>query len=193
MLGREGLKSSTEFAILNANYMKNRLDGHYDLLYVGEHGRVAHEMILDCRGFKKSAGVEVVDIAKRLIDYGFHAPTVSFPVAGTLMIEPTESETKAELDRFCDALIQIRKEIAVIESGKADATNNVLKNAPHLVEEVTSSNWDRPYSREEAAFPLPYVAQQKYWAPVARIDDAFGDRNLMCACPPIESYEEVEA
>lgn len=193
MLGREGLKSSTQFAILNANYMRARLAEHYDLLYIGEKGRVAHEMILDCRGFKKTAGVEVVDIAKRLIDYGFHAPTVSFPVAGTLMIEPTESENKAELDRFCDALIQIRNEISAIESGEADAVNNVLKNAPHRVEDVTSSTWDRPYSREEAAYPLPYVAQQKYWAPVARIDDAFGDRNLMCACPPVDSYEEVVA
>ena len=190
MLGKEGLKKSTEFAILNANYMKNRLAEHYPILYLGDQGRVAHEMILDCRAFKKTAGVEVVDIAKRLIDFGFHAPTVSFPVAGTLMIEPTESESKEELDRFCDALIQIRKEISAIESGASDNQNNVLKNAPHRVEEVSSSTWDRAYSREEAAYPLPWVAHQKYWTPVARIDDAFGDRNLVCACPPMEAYEE---
>ncbi|MGB0402967.1 MAG: aminomethyl-transferring glycine dehydrogenase [Salibacteraceae bacterium] len=191
MLGRTGLRESTEFAILNANYIKNRLSGHYDVLYVGEGGRVAHEMILDCRDFKKTAGVEVVDIAKRLIDYGFHAPTVSFPVAGTLMVEPTESESKEELDRFCDALIQIRSEIKAIEEGKADSVNNVVKNAPHRVQEVISSSWDRPYSREEAAYPLPWVEARKYWAPVARIDDAFGDRNLICACPPMENYEEA--
>ena len=191
MLGRTGLRESTEFAILNANYIKSRLSGHYDVLYVGESGRVAHEMILDCRDFKKTAGIEVVDIAKRLIDFGFHAPTVSFPVAGTLMVEPTESESKEELDRFCDALIQIRAEIRAIEEGKADRDNNVVKNSPHRVQEVISSNWDRPYSREEAAFPLPWVENRKYWAPVARIDDAFGDRNLICACPPIENYEEA--
>ncbi|MBD79228.1 MAG: glycine dehydrogenase (aminomethyl-transferring) [Crocinitomicaceae bacterium] len=193
MLGKVGLKNSTEIAILNANYMKSRLEKHYDVLYLGDRGRVAHEMILDCREFKKTAGVEVVDIAKRLIDFGFHAPTVSFPVAGTLMIEPTESESKEELDRFCDALIQIRKEISAIESGASDAENNLLKNAPHRAEEVTGSNWNRPYSREAAAYPLPWVAHQKYWVPVARIDDAFGDRNLVCACPPMDVYEDIEA
>lgn len=190
MLGQQGLKSSTEYAILNANYIKERLSGHYDVLYLGENGRVAHEMILDCRGFKKTAGIEVVDIAKRLIDFGFHAPTVSFPVAGTLMVEPTESESKEELDRFCDALIQIRDEIKQIEEGNADPANNVVKNAPHKVQDVISSNWDKPYSREAAAYALPWVEARKYWAPVARIDDAFGDRNLICACPPLENYME---
>lgn len=189
MLGKTGLKESTMYAILNANYIKKRLDGHYPVLYLGVNGRVAHEMILDCRNFKRTAGVEVVDIAKRLIDFGFHAPTVSFPVAGTLMIEPTESESKAELDRFCDAMIQIRKEIAAIEEGKADKENNVVKNAPHRAQEIMSSNWDRPYTREEAAFPLPWVEARKYWVPVARIEDAYGDRNLICACPPLDEYE----
>ena len=192
MLGKTGLKESTEYAILNANYIKNRLEEHYPVLYLGENGRVAHEMILDCRNFKKTAGVEVVDIAKRLIDYGFHAPTVSFPVAGTLMIEPTESESKAELDRFCDAMISIRKEIADIENGIADHDNNVVKNAPHRAQEIISSNWDKPYSREQAAYPMSNLLTNKYWVPVARIDDAFGDRNLVCACPPIEEYESLE-
>lgn len=192
MLGKTGLKESTQYAILNANYIKNRLQEHYPVLYLGANGRVAHEMILDCRNFKKTAGVEVVDIAKRLIDYGFHAPTVSFPVAGTLMVEPTESESKAELDRFCDAMIQIRKEIAAIENGEVDQENNVVKNAPHRAQEIISSTWDRPYSREEAAYPLPWVRNSKYWVPVARIDDAYGDRNLMCACPPLEEYEGQE-
>ena len=192
MLGKTGLKESTEYAILNANYIKNRLEEHYPVLYLGASGRVAHEMILDCRNFKKTAGVEVVDIAKRLIDYGFHAPTVSFPVAGTLMIEPTESENKAELDRFCDAMISIRKEIADIENGEADHDNNVVKNAPHRAQEIISSNWDKPYSREQAAYPMPHLLTSKYWVPVARIDDAFGDRNLICACPPMEEYERQE-
>jgi len=192
MLGKTGLKESTEYAILNANYIKNRLEEHYPVLYLGASGRVAHEMILDCRNFKKTAGIEVVDIAKRLIDYGFHAPTVSFPVAGTLMIEPTESENKAELDRFCDAMISIRKEIADIENGEADHDNNVVKNAPHRAQEIISSNWDKPYSREQAAYPMPHLLTSKYWVPVARIDDAFGDRNLICACPPMEEYESQE-
>ena len=192
MLGKTGLKESTEYAILNANYIKNRLEEHYPVLYLGASGRVAHEMILDCRNFKKTAGIEVVDIAKRLIDYGFHAPTVSFPVAGTLMIEPTESENKAELDRFCDAMISIRKEIADIENGEADHDNNVVKNAPHRAQEIISSNWDKPYSREQAAYPMPHLLTSKYWVPVARIDDAFGDRNLICACPPMEEYERQE-
>ncbi|MDE0771760.1 MAG: aminomethyl-transferring glycine dehydrogenase [Salibacteraceae bacterium] len=192
MLGKTGLKESTEYAILNANYIKNRLEKHYPVLYLGASGRVAHEMILDCRNFKKTAGIEVVDIAKRLIDYGFHAPTVSFPVAGTLMIEPTESENKAELDRFCDAMISIRKEIADIENGEADHDNNVVKNAPHRAQEIISSNWDKPYSREQAAYPMPHLLTSKYWVPVARIDDAFGDRNLICACPPMEEYESQE-
>jgi glycine dehydrogenase len=192
MLGKTGLKESTEYAILNANYIKNRLEEHYPVLYLGASGRVAHEMILDCRNFKKTAGIEVVDIAKRLIDYGFHAPTVSFPVAGTLMIEPTESENKAELDRFCDAMISIRKEIADIENGEAVHDNNVVKNAPHRAQEIISSNWDKPYSREQAAYPMPHLLTSKYWVPVARIDDAFGDRNLICACPPMEEYERQE-
>jgi len=192
MLGKTGLRESTEYAILNANYIKNRLEDYYPVLYLGESGRVAHEMILDCRGFKKTAGIEVVDIAKRLIDYGFHAPTVSFPVAGTLMIEPTESESKSELDRFCSAMISIRKEIAEIEDGTADRENNVVKNAPHRAQEIISSNWDKPYSREKAAYPMPNLLMNKYWAPVARIDDAFGDRNLICACPPLEDYEDQE-
>ncbi|UTW63530.1 aminomethyl-transferring glycine dehydrogenase [bacterium SCSIO 12741] len=190
MLGGDGLKAATEYAILNANYLKNRLEGHYPILYVGGQGRVAHEMIVDFRDFKKNVGVEVVDIAKRLIDFGFHAPTVSFPVAGTLMIEPTESESKAELDRFCEALMAIREEIQAIEDGKADAENNVLKNAPHRAADVVSSEWDKPYSREDAAFRLPWVMQRKYWVPVARIDDGYGDRNLMCVCPPLENYTE---
>lgn len=192
MLGKTGLKESTQYAILNANYIKERLKEHYPVLYLGANNRVAHEMILDCRNFKKTAGIEVVDIAKRLIDFGFHAPTVSFPVAGTLMVEPTESESKAELDRFCDAMIQIRKEIAAIENGEADKDNNVVKNAPHRAQEIMSSNWDKPYSREAAAYPLPWVESAKYWVPVARIDDAFGDRNLICACPPLEEYETAE-
>ncbi|MCL6220569.1 aminomethyl-transferring glycine dehydrogenase [Zunongwangia pacifica] len=187
MLGSGGLQKATEYAILNANYIKERLSDHYKTLYSGERGRAAHEMILDCRPFKEN-GIEVTDIAKRLIDYGFHAPTVSFPVAGTVMIEPTESESKAELDRFCDALISIRKEI---EESNADEPNNVLKNAPHTLKMLTASNWDLPYSREKAAFPLDYIADNKFWPTVRRVDEAFGDRNLMCTCPPIEEYMEA--
>lgn len=184
MLGAEGLKSSTEHAILNANYMKARLEEHYPVLYSGEMGRAAHEMILDCRSFKQN-GIEVTDIAKRLMDYGFHAPTVSFPVAGTLMIEPTESEDLAELDRFCDAMISIRKEI---ERSNADDTNNVLKNAPHTLAMLTSDTWVYPYTREEAAYPLDYIHDNKFWPSVRRVDDAYGDRNLVCSCAPIEAY-----
>ncbi|MBZ4042064.1 aminomethyl-transferring glycine dehydrogenase [Flavobacterium hibisci] len=186
MMGAEGLKSATEHAILNANYMKARFEGHYPILYTGECGRAAHEMILDCRSFKEN-GIEVGDIAKRLMDYGFHAPTVSFPVAGTLMIEPTESEDLAELDRFCDALISIRKEI---EEAKADDKNNVLKNAPHTLAMLTTDNWDFPYTREKAAYPLDYIAENKFWPSVRRVDDAYGDRNLVCSCAPIEAYME---
>ncbi|WP_163407863.1 aminomethyl-transferring glycine dehydrogenase [Flavobacterium ajazii] len=186
MMGAEGLKSATEHAILNANYMKARFEGHYPILYTGECGRAAHEMILDCRAFKEN-GIEVGDIAKRLMDYGFHAPTVSFPVAGTLMIEPTESEDLAELDRFCDALISIRKEI---EAVTADDKNNVLKNAPHTLAMLTSDSWDFPYSRETAAYPLDYIADNKFWPSVRRVDDAYGDRNLVCSCAPIEAYME---
>ncbi len=183
MLGPKGLKSATEHAILNANYIKARLDKNFKTLYSGERGRAAHEMILDLRPFK-AKGVEVGDIAKRLIDYGFHSPTVSFPVAGTMMIEPTESESKAELDRFCDALNSIKEEIDAIE----DQENNLLKNAPHTMQMLTADNWDLPYSRQEAAFPLPWVAENKFWPAVRRVDDAFGDRNLMCTCDPIEEY-----
>ena len=186
MLGAEGLKQSTEYAILNANYIKEKLNGHYDTLYSGEMGRAAHEMILECRPFKQK-GIEVTDIAKRLMDYGFHAPTVSFPVAGTLMIEPTESENLEELDRFCDAMIAIRKEI---ETATVDNPNNILKNAPHTLMMVTSDNWNFPYTREAAAFPLDYIAENKFWPTVRRVDEAYGDRNLNCSCAPIEAYIE---
>ena len=187
MLGAEGLTESTKIAILNANYIKQRLQGSFDTLYSGERGRAAHEMIVDCRPFKAN-GIEVTDIAKRLMDYGFHAPTVSFPVAGTLMIEPTESESKQEIDRFCDALISIKKEID--QSTKEDDTN-VLKNAPHTLEMVTSDEWLYSYSRETAAFPLDYVKENKFWPSVRRVDDAYGDRNLVCTCAPIETYMEA--
>ncbi|WP_457615737.1 aminomethyl-transferring glycine dehydrogenase [Lutibacter sp.] len=184
MLGAEGLKQSTIHAILNANYLKTRLEKHYPILYTGEHGFAAHEMIVDFREFK-AKGIEVTDIAKRLMDYGYHAPTVSFPVAGTLMIEPTESENKEELDRFCDALINIKKEIDEAESGD---TNNVLKNSPHTQEMLTSDSWNFPYTREQAAFPLSYLKENKFWPAVRRVDDAYGDRNLVCSCNPIEDY-----
>ena len=190
MLGGEGLTQSTEMAILNANYIGKRLEPHYPILYKGKNNTVAHEMIIDCREFKNTAGVEVADIAKRLMDYGFHAPTVSFPVAGTLMIEPTESESVEELDRFCDAMIQIREEIAEIEKGVYDKEDNVLKMAPHTAEEVCATVWEHNYSREKAAYPIGYLKGQKYWAPVARVDNAYGDRNLICTCPPMEMYEE---
>lgn len=186
MLGPKGLKAATENAILNANYVKQRLDEHFKTLYSGERGKAAHEMILDCRPFKEK-GIEVVDIAKRLIDYGFHAPTVSFPVAGTLMIEPTESESKPELDRFCDAMIAIGNEIRNLSK---DESNNLLKNAPHTMEMLTSDTWDFPYSRKEAAFPLAYISENKFWPSVRRVDDAYGDRNLICTCAPIEEYME---
>jgi len=184
MLGADGLKDSTLNAILNANYIKTRLEQHYSILYTGENGFAAHEMIVDFREFKVK-GVEVTDVAKRLIDYGYHAPTVSFPVAGTLMIEPTESETKAELDRFCDALIAIKVEIDAMNDGD---TNNALKNSPHTLEMLTKDNWEFPYSRKEAAFPLPYLSDNKFWPTVRRVDDAYGDRNLICSCNPIEDY-----
>ena len=186
MLGTEGLTRSTKIAILNANYIKSRLEKHYTTLYSGEMGRAAHEMILECRPFKEK-GIEVTDIAKRLMDYGFHAPTVSFPVAGTLMIEPTESEDLEELDRFCDAMISIRKEI---EECTIEDKNNVLKNAPHTLPMITADNWDFPYSREKAAFPLDYIMDNKFWPTVRRVDDAYGDRNLICSCAPIEAYME---
>lgn len=187
MLGTEGLKKSTEHAILNANYLKTVLGEHYPILYQNEKGRVAHECIVDFRQFK-SFGIEVADVAKRLMDYGYHAPTVSFPVAGTLMIEPTESESKVEIDRFAEALINIKKEIDAVVNGEADATNNVLKNAPHTEQLVISDNWDKPYSREQAAYPLEWVREHKFFASVSRVDEAYGDRNLVCACEPTESY-----
>ena len=192
LLGTKGLKHSTEIAIVNANYIKARLEGHYDVLYTGENGTVAHEMILDCRDFKRTADVEVADIAKRLIDYGFHSPTVSFPVAGTLMVEPTESEDKEELDRFCDAMIAIRKEIKEIENGHADKANNLLKNAPHTADCIINRSWTYPYSPQEAAYPLPYVRENKFWVSVRRVDNAYGDRNLRCACPSIEDYQSED-
>jgi glycine dehydrogenase len=187
LMGAEGLTRATQLAILNANYMAKRLEPHYPILYKGARGRVAHEFIVDCRPFQ-AGGIQVDDIAKRLMDYGFHAPTMSFPVAGTLMIEPTESESKGELDRFCDALIAIREEIREVEQGRADRENNVLKRAPHTMHAVTASEWDRPYSRERAAFPAPWVRAHKFWPWVARIDNVYGDRNLVCVCPPLESY-----
>ena len=193
MLGAKGLRESTEYAILNANYIAESLKGHYDILYTGKNNTVAHEMILDCRDFKKTADVEVADIAKRLIDFGFHAPTVSFPVAGTLMIEPTESEDKAELDRFIEAMIKIREEIKEIENGHADKLNNLLKNAPHTADCIINKNWDYPYTPQEAVYPIEYLKEFKYWVPVRRIDNAFGDRNLICSCPSIESYNHIEA
>ena len=184
MLGAEGVTNATKYAILNANYMKARLEAHYPILYSGEQGRAAHEMIIDCRAFEQN-GIKVTDIAKRLMDYGFHAPTVSFPVAGTMMIEPTESEDLAELDRFCDAMIAIRKEI---ETSSADDVNNILKNAPHTLAMVTANNWNYPYTREQAAFALEYIADNKFWPTVRRVDEAYGDRNLVCSCAPIEAY-----
>ncbi|SOE22672.1 glycine dehydrogenase (decarboxylating) alpha subunit /glycine dehydrogenase (decarboxylating) beta subunit [Spirosomataceae bacterium TFI 002] len=193
MMGGEGLTNATKNAILNANYIKSRLEGHFDILYLGANGRCAHEMIVECRPFKASAGVEVEDIAKRLMDYGFHSPTVSFPVAGTLMIEPTESESKEELDRFCDALIGIRNEIREIENGDYPKDNNVLTNSPHTMRTALTENWTLPYSREKAIFPVPGLKYNKFWPSVSRIDSAHGDRNLICTCAPIESYETAEA
>jgi glycine dehydrogenase len=193
MLGAAGLTDATRYAILNANYVKARLQGHYDVLYANHNGRVAHEMIFDLRPFRRgSAPIDEQDVAKRLMDYGFHAPTVSFPVAGTMMIEPTESESKEELDRFCDALVAIRGEIQAVIDGRADARDNVLKNAPHTAEEVSSDNWRHPYSREQAAYPVPFLRSRKFWPPVARVDNPYGDRNLICACPPIEAFAEQE-
>lgn len=191
MMGTEGLTNATKYAILNANYIKTRLESHYPILYAGANGRCAHELILDCRTFK-TVGIEVGDIAKRLMDYGFHAPTVSFPVAGTLMVEPTESESKAELDRFCDAMIAIREEIAAVEQGRSDRTNNLLKGAPHTVDMVSADVWDKPYTRSQAAFPLHFVRNHKFWPAVGRVNDSQGDRVLICACPPMSAYEEVE-
>jgi len=189
LMGRDGLTKATQVAILTANYMAKRLEKHYPILYRGDSGLVAHEFILDLREFKESAGIEAMDVAKRLMDYGFHAPTVSFPVAGTLMVEPTESEAKSELDRLCEALILIRAEIQEIVDGRQPRTNNLLKNAPHTASVVTATEWNRPYSREQAAFPAPWLKHSKFWPSVSRIDEAYGDRHLVCSCPPIESYQ----
>jgi glycine dehydrogenase len=190
MMGGEGLTQATRVAILNANYIAKRLEGAYDVLYKGENGRVAHECILDTRPFDDAAHISVDDIAKRLIDNGFHAPTMSFPVSGTLMVEPTESETKAELDRFCDAMLAIREEIRDVEEGRIDPDNNPLKNAPHTMEDLVR-DWDRPYTREQGCFPPGAFRVDKYWPSVNRVDNVYGDRNLICTCPPMEAYEEA--
>jgi glycine dehydrogenase len=190
MLGGKGVTEATKTAILNANYIKESLKGHYTTLYSGKNGRCAHEMILDCAEYKRTAQVEVADIAKRLMDYGFHAPTVSFPVPDTIMVEPTESESMEELDRFCDALISIRAEIKEIADGKADVKDNVLKNSPHTASVVISDTWKYGYSREKAVYPLNWVRENKFWPSVSRVDNAFGDRNLICSCPPIAAYQE---
>jgi len=193
MMGAQGLRESTEVAILNANYMASRLAGHYKVLYTGSSGTCAHEFILDLRDFKASAGVTEADIAKRLADYNFHAPTMSWPVAGTIMVEPTESEDKAELDRFCDALISIRAEIAEIEAGQMCKEDNVLKNAPHTIEEIAASEWHHPYSRQQAVYPVKNLKKDKFWPTTKRLNDTYGDRNLICSCPPIEDFMEEEA
>ena len=191
MMGAAGLTRATEVAILSANYIAARLRPHYPVLYTGPGGMVAHECIIDCRGFQNEAGVMVEDIAKRLADFGFHAPTMSWPVAGTLMIEPTESEPQAEIDRFCDAMIAIREEIAMIAAGRLDRADNPLKNAPHTARAVMADAWTHAYSREQAAFPLSFVAEAKYWPPVARVDNVYGDRNLVCTCEPLETYAQA--
>jgi len=190
MLGADGLADATRHAILNANYIKTRLERYFDVLFTGSSGRVAHELIFDLREFKTSAGIREIDVAKRLMDYGFHAPTVSWPVPGTLMIEPTESEAKVELDRFCDAMIGIHGEIQDIVECNADAEDNVLRNAPHTLAEMTADVWAHAYTREQAAFPLPFVRQQKVWPSVARIDDLHGDRNLICTCVEMSSFPD---
>ena len=191
MMGGAGLTQATRVAILSANYIARRLEGAYDVLYHNARGRIAHECIIDTRPLKDSAGVSVDDVAKRLIDCGFHAPTMSWPVAGTLMIEPTESETKAELDRFCDAMLAIREEATAIERGDMPRDNNPLCNAPHTVEDLVDANWDRPYTREQACYPPGAFRVDKYWSPVNRVDNAYGDRNLVCTCPPLEDYAEA--
>jgi glycine dehydrogenase len=192
MLGARGVTAATEYAMLNANYLKARLEAHYPVLYTGRSGRVAHELIFDLRPLKQRSGIDEQDVAKRLMDYGFHAPTVSFPVAGTLMVEPTESEPLEELDRFCEAMIAIRQEIEAVADHRADAKDNVLKNAPHTAEDVTANEWSHPYSREEAAYPVAGLRTRKFWPTVSRIDNPYGDRNLMCLCPPVEEYETAE-
>ena len=190
MLGSEGMKKATQVAILNANYMANKLSEHFDILYKGQNEMVGHEFIVDMRPFKKTSNITDEDVAKRLMDFGFHAPTMSFPVPGTLMIEPTESEAKGELDRFCETLIQIKNEITAIEKGESDPENNVLKNSPHTARHVSSDSWDHPYSPEEAAYPDDHAKDNKFWPSVGRVANAFGDRNLVCTCPPIEVYED---
>lgn len=192
MMGAAGLKKATQIAILNANYMAARLSGHYKVLFTGKEGLCAHEFILDLRKFKASAGITEADVAKRLADYNFHAPTMSWPVAGTIMIEPTESEDKAELDRFVDALISIRAEIADIESGVQPQENNVLKNAPHTMTVCMAEKWDRPYPRAKAAYPTPGLKSTKFWPTTSRVNDTYGDRNLVCSCPPMEVFVEAE-
>jgi glycine dehydrogenase len=188
LMGDAGLKRATQFAILNANYMAKRLEAHYPVVFKGKNGRCAHEFIIDSRHFEATSGVKVEDIAKRLMDYGFHAPTMSWPEVGTLMIEPTESESKAELDRFCDAMIAIRGEIREIEEGKASRDDNVLKNAPHTAAAIASEDWRHPYSRQRAVFPTAWTRHFKFWPAVGRIDNPYGDRNLACACPPTSEY-----
>jgi glycine dehydrogenase len=190
MMGNIGLTEATKVAILNANYIAKRLANYYPVLYKGKNGLVAHECILDLRSLKKTAGIEVDDIAKRLMDYGFHAPTVSWPVAGTMMVEPTESESKAELDRFCQAMINIRQEIAAIEKGEMDAENNPLKNAPHTAPSLLTDDWQHPYSRQQAAYPAEWTKEHKFWPVVGRIDNAYGDRHLICSCLGMEAYQE---
>jgi glycine dehydrogenase len=190
MMGAKGLTEATKIAILNANYIKGRLESTFKVLYAGKKGRVAHELIFDMRQFKNSAGIEVEDIAKRLIDYGYHAPTVSFPVAGTLMVEPTESESKGELDRFCEALLSIRDEIKEVENGSADSHDNLLKNSPHTLAVIVSDNWSHNYSREKAAYPVEKLKEYKFWPSVGRINSVFGDRNLICSCNQVSDYIE---
>src|SRR5436305_8356130 len=193
MLGADGMSSATRYAILNANYIKSRLEPHYPVLYTRRNGRVAHEMIFDLRQLKQlsgSASIDETDVAKRLMDYGFHAPTMSWPVPGTLMVEPTESEPKAELDRFCDAMIRIREEIGAIEDGKSDRTDNVLKGSPHTIAAIASDAWSHLYSREQAAYPAPWLRDYKFFAAVGRVDNPYGDRNLVCTCPPVMEYAE---
>jgi glycine dehydrogenase len=191
MMGRDGLREAPRTAILNANYIKRRLSPHYPVLYTGPNGMVAHECIIDLRPIKDATGITVDDVAKRLIDFGFHAPTMSFPVSGTLMIEPTESESKSELDRFCEAMIAIREEIRAIETGVMDAKDNPLRNAPHTAADVLVEEWKHPYSREQAAFPVPALRYAKYWPPVGRVDNVYGDRNLVCSCPPLSEYAQA--
>ena len=190
MMGSDGLRKASSIAILSANYLAKRLDPYYPVLFKDPNGLVAHECILDLRPLKSQLGIEVEDVAKRLMDYGFHAPTISWPVAGTLMVEPTESESLPELDRFCDAMIGIREEIEQIKLGKIDPINNPLKQSPHTLKRVTSDDWDRPYSRKEAAYPLPDQEKYKFWPSVSRINNAYGDRNLICSCPSVQDLEE---